>query len=330
MSLSIPVLLCVALHLFLLATLGLRCKQQTLHQEDPRRSRIPAVLIQCIGILTAVYTFLLPHITGLDDPMKLCVARVIVLFYGCKLLDLTLVRSTNPPTLVKVDGETDPMHSWKSNLRYTFLIFSEMRYHSFDIAVKQKQRLAEESRDVTYPVIAMCLIAAIDYFLSLAELKCICLLLLLQIGFESLHSLLHPGCQHPLFFQPFMAASAGSFWTTHWHAGADSFLRSLGYSPGKWLGGTWLGVLATFNLTGIWHGWAASALVDDEHAIMLGAQVWALFMLQGVLCIVERLIWGSRQGSLVQRLLVWAISVESAAQCFRFLQQHSNLPILRA
>lgn len=71
-----------------------------------------------------------------------------------------------------------------------------------------------------------------------------------------------------LFYKPFAADSFSSFWATHWHAAAAPFLHTLGYQPGKRYVGKWFGVLATFNLTGIWV--SRSTLEDVVSVFVVG------------------------------------------------------------
>ena len=323
---------CPLLHLFITTLLGLRNWEQQQKETTQSVEQVSELFIQCNGILVTGATLLVVVLAGTDDPLVQCILRILAFFYGSKILDLSVTKASNPPVLVATDNYNLCLDSWAGVTKYALRLITEMRYHSFDIAVEQKQRPATAAQDysIAKPAIAMCILAAIDYFLRSPELKCVCLLLLLQVSFESLHSLLHPNCKHPLFYQPFSAASAGAFWTTHWHAGAASFLQSLGFRPGKRLGGRILGVLATFNLTGIWHGWASAALAEDDYALGIGLQVWGFFMLQGMFCIVERVIWKDKQGGMVQRLFVWAISIASAGQCLRSLQKHTKVPILSA
>ncbi|KAK3704708.1 hypothetical protein LTR37_013682 [Vermiconidia calcicola] len=108
-----------------------------------------------------------------------------------------------------------------------------------------------------------------------------------------------------------------AFWTVHWHAGAAPFLHSLAYSSGRRFVGKWFGVLAAFSLSGVWHGWASAVLVEEPYGLLLGVQVWALFVTMGIVCLAERWIWGEKQGGWVQRIVVWAIAIAGAGQCFR-------------
>lgn len=332
------------LHLAVLLTLGFHRRTlstSSLHS-GTRSGLILALIVQLGGLCAAGYTFLIPSSTTADGPLSQCFFRIVVFFYGCKILDLALTRAGHPPSLRRVDGTLEKrLDSSRDLSRYAFLLLSEMRYHSFDIAVEQKRRppSGNQKRDTAFSFLALCALVAVDFFVPMPvspELKCVCLLLLLQVAFEGLHWLVHSNCGYPLFFQPFSAASASEFWTTHWHAGAAAFLQSLAYRPtriyGERLfgrqGGRALGVLSTFTLTGIWHGWASAALIDDEYSTVLGLQVWGFFILQGVLCIIERVLWKNKQGGMIQRVLVWALSICAAGQCFRSLQMHTKVPAL--
>lgn len=324
------VLLCISLHIATIALLAVRHDRLFSPRRDEAQTRRPihANTIKAFALVACASTLLLPYQFKHLDELSQCGIRVVCFFYACKTLELALCRSAIPPRLVNTDMDED--HT--SRAKYIWLLLAEMRYHSFDTAVLQRHRppTIEQSRSIAGPFIAALSIGCMNYYiLPLAELKCLCLLLLLQAAFEGLHALVHPSCEHPLFYRPASASSMGAFWATHWHACAGPFLYSLGYKPGKRILGRWFGVLATFGLSGLWHGWAAAALVDDSHALVLGGQVWGLFMLFGVMCLVEGPIWGSKQGGMVQRVVVWVIPVLAAGQCFRTLERHTSIQWLR-
>ena len=321
----LSVLICISLHVATLALLALRHEQLLSAQGlQPRTmSRIHATSIKAIGILACGSALVLPYQFTHIDELSQCGLRVVCFFYGLKALELALCRSETPPRLI--------LAGTASIAKYMWLLLAEMRYHSFDIAVEQKARPPnpEQTSPITGSVVAAICVGVVNYMLPLAELKCLFLLLLLQVAFEGLHAAVHPSCNHPLFYRPFSASSMGTFWSTHWHACAGLFLYSLGYEPGRWLAGRWLGVLNTFNLSGLWHGWAAASLVDDSHGVVLGGQVWGLFMLFGVVCLAERVVWGDKQGGFIQRVVVWTIPVVAAGQIFRTLERYTSIQWLR-
>ncbi len=328
-------LLCFGLHIVTLALLAVRHSQQlsTAQSHTHRRPAIPSGLIKIIGTLAFVLTLLLPYQYTHLDGLSQCQIRVACFFYGCKMLDLALCKSETPPRIIKVERTTpQKLESLFDHVKYMWLLLAEMRYGSFDIAVHQKGRSSEteQDRQISTSFAALVFLGAVNYLYPLAELKCICLLLILQVAFEGLHAVVHPNCRRPLFYRPFSASSMGDFWATHWHACAAPFLYSLGYKPGRRLTGQWLGVLATFNISGLWHGWSAAGLVDDQYyATVLGSQVWALFMLFGVICLAERIVWRDKQGGMIQRIIVWVLPVLAAGQCLRTLERYTTIPWLR-
>ena len=277
----------------MLALLTIRRSQQPPYRPLPNSSlpRVSLHVIRWTGIFAATLTIALPVVTTQTIPLVQCGIRIVCFFYACKLLDLCLAKAETPP--VRLKGETNDaanMDTPQDFAAYTWLLFTEMRYHSFDIAAVQKRRQPAEARQqsvIAETMEAIPLVAAFAFMLPIPERACLLLLLFLQISFECLHSLLHPHCPRPLFDRPFYASSMGSFWTTHWHACAAPFLHSLAYRLAKRIAGKWFGVLTAFALSGVWHGWASGALVDDEKANLLSLQVWALFVMMGLICLAE-------------------------------------------
>ena len=319
---------CVALHVSPLGLLAIRRRTQTPYDApyNPIWLRVLPFFIKVSAGMAAVITLELPSLVN-DAPLLQCGLRVVCFFYACKILDLGVARADTPPTRLLPNGNPASMQTTADLALYAWLLLTEMRYLSFDIAIKQSSRIA---RDITLPFAASFILGILDYgFLQLPEVKCICLLLLLQGLFESLHLLLHPGCARPLFYKPWRAGTMSDFWSVHWHTAAAPFIQTLAYRPGKRYVGQWFGILAAFNLTGIWHGWATAALAEDGYAFAIGLRVWALFMMMGVLCLLERWTWDEKQGGMLQRIVVWTLSIGAAGQCFRYLQSHTTVPALR-
>ena len=288
----------------------------------------------------AILTFGLPYLTAQGDPLAQCGLRVVCFFYACKLLDLALTKADPPPVLLQTDAgivrymatAVTNRKIWQDHAVYVWLLLTEMRYHCFDIAVVQKDRPAAQRnyiRSVAIPLIEALAAAVLAIIIQLPKLKCFSLLLFLQCVLEGMHIILHPRCRYALFYQPLSASSMRSFWTVHWHAAALPFLQSLAYRPGRRYVGRWLAVLNTFSLSGAWHGWASAVLVDDQHAFLLGLQVLLLFVLFGVVCLAEQLVWGDQQRGMVQRSVAWGVAFIAAGQCFRTLQRHSKIDWLR-
>ena len=272
-----------------------------------------------------------------NDPLAQCGARVVCFFYACKVLDLAIIKANMPPTRLEsgygstTRKEPAKVETMMDHLVYAWLLLADMRYYSFDIAAVQKgrQEPVGRLRSIAEPATVTLILAPIAFLLQIPELLCLSLLMFLQANLEGLHTLLHPRCHHALFYKPLSASTMSVFWTTHWHACANPWLQSLAYQPGKRYVGRWFGVLATFSLSGNWHGWASAALVDDDHAVLLGTQVWMFFVILGVICLGERLIWGKKQGGVLQKIVVWSLALMAAGQCFRTLQRHSKIDLLR-
>ena len=289
--------------------------------------------IQWMGSLIATYTLALPYCVDVDDAFSQSGLRVVCFFYACKLLDLALVKAEVPPALLTtvISGKNSetitkveaPMATWQDLAMYLWLLLTEMRYHSFDIAVEQKRRpaLKNQPRDIVKPLSVTILFASSAAYTGITALKVLTVLVTIQTVFEAIHALLHPRCSYPLFYRTLTASSMGSFWTTHWHACAASFLQSLGYQPGRKFVGRWFGVLAAFNISGLWHAWASVPLVEDEFVVLFGLQIWGLFMVMGLCCLAERWIWGEKQEGVVQRLVVWSVAVLAARKCFGTLER---------
>jgi len=256
-------------------------------------------------------------------------------------LDLALARAEQPPTKLTTGtgGKREPasMTTTKDKWLYTWSLMSEMRYHSFDIVVQQKGRHAESTSAATAAAwtYGPCLVLpTLAYAVPTPYTKVLALLLIIQLALEGVHTVMHPHCPHRLFHRPWAATSINEFWSTHWHACASPFLRSLAFKPaqrcvtpvfGKDAGNA-AGVLAAFCLSGIWHGWTGAPLSISP---WFGVQIWAVFMAMGVGCLLERQIWAVRQGRMLQRVCVWMYVIASAGWCWKTLEQTSTLAWLR-
>ena len=332
-------LLSVSSHLIVLYHLARSRSQQPPYGRIPNNPESLIWTIRLIAILSATVTIALPYSITHADPLKQCGARVVCFFYACKILDLAASHAKRPPTLLVRQASSQEEGNGLATMRsgwdlvtYIWLLLTEMRYRSFDIAVKQKGRMLSSPSPKNWwlPVTTVpLLLPVLAYIVPTAESKCAALLLLIQYALEGLHRLLHLRCPDPLFREPFSAASLSDFWTTRWHASASPFLQSLAYRPiFRLTGSRAISVLAAFCLSGIWHCWASAPLVTK--AWLLGTQVWALFMAFGVGCLLERWVWGARHGGLVQRVFVWAWSLGGAGVCWRTLERHSRLAWLRS
>jgi hypothetical protein len=328
-------LACMVMHF---ATLILMSLRKYALSTSAGQSSIPIWHVRSFGLAACLATLCLPYHYPLDQRLLQAVLRVICFFYGCKILDLAICRSNTPPQLVEADANDEQGRAIadsgnpNSHANYAWLLLTEMRYGSFDITVKQNGRppLSQHTHSVGRPAVVLICLSALSYWMPMAELQCICLLLLLQVAFESLHTAIHPRCGRPVFYRPFAASSMSDFWGTHWHACANPFLHSIGYMPGRKLVGRWFGILNTFNLTGIWHGWCVAGLVGGfDDAMLMGIQIWAFFMMMGLIILAERWIWEEKQGGVVQRLIVWGLPVVAGGQFLRSLRQHTDVPGLR-
>ncbi|KAF2164934.1 hypothetical protein M409DRAFT_56286 [Zasmidium cellare ATCC 36951] len=282
------------------------------------------------GIVAAAYVLALPYFAP-GGPLAECVARAILFACAGKILDLTVARAHKPPKMME-RGKAVPVTD-RNRRQYVWLLLRECRYHSFDIATSEKERDRPASTIWTFgPGIIVPLLV---YFVPCSETRFLLVLLIIHAGMETGHTILHPSSPHPLFWQPFAAGSISSFWRTHWQQDAASFLYSLAYAPAKEVvgrrfgkqAGRVAGVMAAFNLSGIWHGWAAACVSTAPWRT--GAGMWALFVAHGVLCLVESAVWKDRQGGLVQRILVWAFAIWSTGMWIRDTEERVDVPWLK-
>lgn len=275
-----------------------------------RRSQTATLITGSLGVCTAAQVFSLPYLDSQRDPYRQACARVVCFFYACKLLDLTLARGHKPPALL---GQNVDRHY---RLKYTWRLMSEHRYHSFDTAVTSRGRIGAPSKRWQYGVPLLILILTI--LAPRPETFVLSGLVAIQVGLEALHCLVHPSCSHPVFWQPLAAGSISEFWNTHWQQSARPFLISLGYKPvvsvvrrvAGQTAGSAAGVLATFSLSGVWHAWCVAALTHDSWRVGLG--LWAVFMCQGLLCVLERAIGNRWMPRLVRVAILWAIALKIA------------------
>lgn len=284
-----------------------------------RAMQLIGITIGCLGIFLS---------TALPKDLALQVeVRNIAVYFSCKMFDLTVARARRPPTLLL--GAHDqrkpaPMNTVKDKAWYAWLLLTESRYHAFDIAIVQPRRGPNLSlpEHMAWTIGPLASAAALCYVYPIAITKAFLVLCLLQAGLEGAHTVFHPRCPHRFFYKPFAAASFAGFWSDHWHAGASSFFRSLAYEPGTKVGGRAFGVMCTFAMSGLWHAWVSMPMSTKPW--QLAGQVWLLFMLWGVGCLVERKIW-SKQGVLSQRVTVWVVSMTAAGLVFRTLECSSKI-----
>lgn len=311
-------------------------------------------LTRLTGLIAGVYLGCLPFIAawlGLDGPYVQVVLRVVGFFYACKVLDLCVARAGTPPSLRSEREEEEwDLEGWMNKRKYIWLLATEMRYASFDAthAVDESKRTkttASHPSPSTSPstntllwTYTPLLFLPATYIYPIAELKILSVVTLIQTGLETVHTILHPSCPNPLFQQPFAAKDIAEFWNIRWHQAARPFIYSLGYKPlyvlvsrvaGKDVGRV-AGVLGAFGLSGMWHGWCAAALVKREDAVWVGMGLWAVFVVQGVGCVVEG-AWGRREGrggSLrwIRTGVVWVVCLEALAVWMRRAEKVANIP----
>jgi hypothetical protein len=335
----------IANHALVLAVLaGLRRQQPSYASSPPSNSARTVQergqhAVRCLALVNAFSMLALPYTITDAGPLQQSGARVVCFFYACKTLDLGLSRVSRPPTRLVFGRAKDgavsqtaaPLASTEDHLAYLLLLMTEMRYRSFDIAVEQKHRsemVSTASDQLRWTLVLLMLLPIAAYLIPLAELKCAALLLLIQYGLEGLHRALHWHCPNQLFYRPFSAATLSDFWSTRWHASASPWLQSLAYKPTQLLTGSRAaGVLATFCLSGMWHGWASAPLVTRPG--LLGLEVWALFMAFGFGCLAERWIWTKKQGGNAQRICVWLYALTGAGVCWRTLERYAKIDWMR-
>ena len=292
-------------------------------QRHARRAR-------ALSIISTALAIIFPYNMGESDPLNQALIRNMCVFYSLKILDLAFTKTQKAPTRLLDRGRGKPatMKTFQDKSRYVWAMLTEMRYHSFDISVNQKGRKLPQAYNYSRAsLIPFVCIPTITYLFPLAPFKAACLLLFLWIALEALHLIMHPFCPWPEFYQPFSAKTAGEFWSTHWHAGAYSWQQSLLYRPvRKVTGSPAMGILAVSTMTGIWHGWAAAP--TSEKPWSLGLQGFGLFILFGVSCLAERIIW-KKQGGIIQRISVWAFALLAAGSCFNTLECYSRVPLLK-
>lgn len=307
-------------------------------------SGIDAWIARLGGVISAAFVLYTPYIWEPQDALAACGLRVIHFFAACKILDVAVARAGNPPKLLSrsATGKESKGNSIKSkqhgfttsdHVRYVWSILTEMRYHSFDIQPRQKNRQPYSAAWKWGPIVV---IPLATYLVPIMQMKCLLLLLVIRYGLEIGHSIVHPSCGDPFFWYPFAASSMSRFWAIHWHSCAEPFLRTLAYDPVyhtlTQLGmpktaAKAAGAIAGFSLSGIWHGWAAAALSTNPYE--LGFRVWTLFTGMGVICILENYVWSKeQQGNILQRIFVWAYALSHAAWCWNALQDSCKVPWL--
>lgn len=291
------------------------------HSHVTKSSAITVTRI--LGTCTAVQLLSLPRMIS-DEPLRQVASRVLCFFYAAKLLDLAL-RAQQPPVLLS--GSRDRNIS----TIYVVRLLTEFRYHSFDIAVVSKGRTGPPNRLAHYGI-PVCILVG-TALLPVPETIAMSGLVVVQFGLETIHTLVHPNCLDPVFWQPFSAPAVSIFWNTHWQQCARPWLLSLGYNPAASLVGLVasekvakaVGVLATFSLSGIWHAWCAAALSTDPWRTAFG--LWACFIGSGAICVLEGALYRDRRGGLLHLSLAWAFTIWSAGLWLRDSIVRSRLPI---
>lgn len=299
----------------------------------PRISQTTLYRTRVIGLLAGLYILSVAIFLPSNDPLDHVRIRVLAFFNAAKILDLTVARASSPPMRVE-DNKPILVQGSQRRLEYIWLLAAETRYHSFDISIyepgreKPAKKIWTIGPTLTLPILLWLFPKRVELYVLLS-------LLIIQIGGETMHSVLDPSCTYPLFYQPLAANSVASFWRSHWHSAAASFLYTLGYRPArnsvsKVFGGSAgkaAGVLGAFCVSGMWHGWAAAALVTTPWRTAGG--IWALFMTQGVACIVEgALPKEKRRGGVVLRVIIWWISLWGVAVWIKDSLPRSNVPLV--
>lgn len=300
-------------------------------QNAPRISQTTLYRTRVLGLLAGLYILSVAIFLPSNDPLDHVRIRVLAFFNAAKILDLTVARASSPPMRVE-NNKPILVQGFQRRLEYIWLLAAETRYHSFDIAIfepgreKPAERIWTVGPALLVPVLIWLFPRRVEFHILLS-------VLIIQIGGEAMHSILHPSCKHPLFYQPFAASSIRSFWRTHWHSAAASFFYTLGYRPARNLvskifggsAGKAAGVLGAFCVSGIWHAWASAALVTTPWRT--GAGVLGLFMGQAVACIVESILPNKKRG-VVLGLAIWCFALWTATLWIKDSLPRSNLPLV--
>lgn len=325
--------------------------QQKNGQRENSRSPIHDIRRQ-IGALAGIYTLILPLWSPPSyHPLVQGGINCISFFCACRVLDVAFVRAGSPPRLLVVQKGRDDANTllephWKGNhVEYIFRLLTETRYASFDHSLKvdeskrrqlQLQQQTSSSSSSHYYIwtwLPRLTIPLLTFIHPIPELQILLTLVLIHIGLETMHTIFHPFCPNPLFHLPFAAPGIADFWAIHWHQGAQSWLTSLAYKPAKHFTvkllesqkdkkkkkemGSAVGILWTFALSGIWHGWSAAPM--SHRPWQMGIGMFLVFLGQGVGCLVERSIWKTKdQGGLVKRIFCWAFAIECGAMFARW------------
>lgn len=297
----------------------------------PRISRTTLYRTRALGLLAGLYILSVAIFLPSTNPLDHVRIRVLAFFNAAKILDLAVARASSPPMRFE-NNKPMLVQGFQRRLEYIWLLAAETRYHSFDIAIYEPGREKPAERIWTVGP-ALMVPALIWLFPRRVEFHILLSVLIIQIGGETMHSILHPSCKHPLFYQPLAASSIRSFWRTHWHSAAASFFYTLGYRPARTLvskifgrsAGKAAGVLGAFCVSGIWHAWASAALVTTPWRT--GAGVLGLFMGQAIACIVESVLPNKKRGVLLG-LAIWWLALWTAALWIKDSLPRSNVPLI--
>ncbi|CAK4030395.1 Hypothetical predicted protein [Lecanosticta acicola] len=304
-------------------------------KEDKRKAVVSSSTLfrtRALGILAGTHLLAVACICPSDDPLRHVAIRVLAFFNAAKVLDMAVARAADPPMRLE-NGVPIKVEGLKRRTEYIWLLASETRYHSFDIAIHEPGRKAPRDKLWTYGPLAVVPVA-IYFFPRCVGLYVFLGLLVIQMSLELTHTIMHPGCEHPLFWQPLSARSFGEFWRVHWHSSAASFLYTLGYKPVRAVASDYFGkdvskaggVLGAFCVSGIWHGWAAAALSTTPWRT--GTLAWAMFMGHGIAVVVENLLPKADGPSWAKRIFGWTIALWVAGLWIKDAMPRSNLPLM--
>jgi hypothetical protein len=264
---------------------------------------LPPTLRATLALSAAAFSLSLPEILPLGKNIPFDVfVRLCYSFLAMKLLDIAVARRHAPPVL-QSQGKL-PI-DWPARIRYALALTQETRYEDFDISVASRSRpLPPPAERTLHHVLCFVVVPALYFFVHTAEVNVLFVLVCIYAVFESGHSILRPGSRTPLFNYPFLQPTLGAFWSKGWHTIILSPLQSIAIEPASALGGRTAGVLAAFAFSGLWHGYAVVPMGGLAYAW----KIVAVFVMQGVGCLLEHAIWG-RERTALRRIVIWAWSL---------------------
>lgn len=276
-------------------------------------SALPTWFKVTFGCGSALFSLAIPYIVPRPYVELEVFVRICAGYLAMKILDLCVARAYRPPKLLSMDGRmpTTPAE----RLHYTWRLGKETRYESFDISVVRSSSApppAQQSLNLTYHLATFSLVALLNHFLPVPEVKILVVLLSITTVFSLGHLVLRPSSRVPLFDTPFLAPTLGSFWRWRWHAIILSPLTSLAFDPCSRVSGRIAGVLAAFGLSGLWHAWA----VVPMGGYKVAGRVLIVFVMQGVGVLLEAAVWEKRK-TMLRRVGVWVWSLGWAGWALR-------------